>query len=224
MSEDQRHTKPGQEVLRELSEGLLRSAFAVRLQSHTLHLHHGFAPEFDPSLLHSRSESFGVPLSLPVGREALTGQRLNCDSSALPFQDRVFSRVVLHHVLTDGSEQELAEAVRVLAPDGVLIVIGLNRFGWRFRTQGKFRALPGLSPFRVRNRLSRLDMVMQGYAGAGLIKLDRPAFMAGGLAGLGLPVADIILMQAGHREGPQATPLRFRKTSRGVVQSAFLGG
>lgn len=216
--------KTGQEILRSLSEGLLQSASRVRLQSHTLHIHHGFAPEFDPALLHSRSESFGCSLSIPCGREMLTGQRLYCDSSALPFQDGVFSRVLLHHVLQDGSEEELAEAVRVLARDGVLIIIGLNRFGWRYRTQGKLRALPGLSPFSVKYRLESMDMDMQGFAGAGLFNREGPAFMGTGLASLGLPVADVVLIQAGHRGGPEVTPLRFRKTSAGIVQSASLSG
>jgi len=67
-------------------------------------------------------------------------------------------------------------------------------------------------------------MTMQGYAGAGLLNRKRPQFMANGFSILGLPVADLILMQARHVDGPDVTPLRFRKTNAGVVQSASLNG
>ena len=224
MSESNRHARTSQQILKDLSEGLLNSASKVRLQSHTLYIHHDFAPSIDRGLLHSRSESFGVYLALNQGREMLTGQRVQCDSAALPFQDRVFSRVVLHHVLTNGAEAELSEAVRVLANDGLLFILGLNRQGWRYRMQGKFRALPGMSPFRIKARLDRMNMTMQGYAGAGLMNRQHPRFMANGLSILGLPVADVIMMQARHVGGPEFTPLRFRKSSSGVVQSAFLSG
>lgn len=224
MSESSQCTGAGWESLRDLTEGLLNSASKVRLQNHTLHIHHGFAPPIDRALLHSRSESFGVYLGLHQGRELLTGQRVHCNSAALPFQDRVFSRILLHHVLTDGTEPELAEVVRVLADDGLLFILGLNRQGWRYRTQGKFRALPGLSPFRIKAQLDRLNMTMQGYAGAGLLNRQRPQFMAYGWSVLGLPVADVIMMQARHQDGPQVTPLHFRKTNPGIVQSASLSG
>lgn len=224
MSESNRHARTEWEILKDLTEGLLNSASNVRLQSHMLHIHHGFAPTIDRALLHSRSESFGVYLGLHQGREMLTGQRLHCDSAALPFQDRVFSRVLLHHVITDGTEPELAEAVRVLADDGLLFILGLNRQGWRYRTQGKFRALPGMSPFRIKAHLDQMNMTMQGYAGAGLLNRPHPQFMANGLSILGLPVADVVMMQARHVNGPEVTPLRFRKSNPGVVQSASLSG
>jgi hypothetical protein len=59
-------------------------------------------------------------------------------------------------------------------------------------------------------------MAMQGFAGAGLLGMKRPGFMSSGPAGLGLPIADVVLLQARHRGGPEMTPL----TRSGVVQSA----
>lgn len=54
-------------------------------------------------------------------------------AEALPFGDEYFSAVtmtmVLHHV---HAQQALAEAVRVLAPGGVLLILGYGRYGgWR---------------------------------------------------------------------------------------------
>ena len=212
------------EVLRNLSEGLLRSAGRTAARGHLLEIHHPAAPLFDPLLLHAPSDTFGVSISLSQAQGGGDGQCVRCESGRLPFQDRVFNRVVLHHVVGDGDEDELAEAVRVLARNGVLILLGLNRAGWRYRTQGSEPRLPGIAPFRVRARLEQLEMTMQGFAGAGLAGLNRPAFMAKGLPGLGASVADIVLLQARHRDSPELTPLKFRKASSAVVQSAVMRG
>jgi SAM-dependent methyltransferase len=211
-------------VLKSLSEGLLRSAGRTGIRGNLLEIHHPAAPLFDPMLLHAASEVFGVSLSLSQSEGPGDGQRVRCGSRQLPFQDRVFSMVVLHHVVGDGNEAELAEAVRVLRRNGVLILLGLSRLGWRYRTQAGNRRLPGIAPLRVKARLERLEMTMQGFAGAGILGQSRPAFMAKGLAGLAAPVADIVLLQARHRDSPELTPLRFRKPSSGVVQSAVIRG
>ena len=112
------------------------------------------------------------------------------------------------------------EAARVLARDGVLIILGLNRLGWRFCIQGRLHRLPGIAPLKVKSCLDRLDMTLQGFAGAGLLGMRRPVFMSSGLTGLGSPIADIVLLQARHSGGPEAAPLNFRKSRSGVVQSA----
>jgi hypothetical protein len=106
----------------------------------------------------------------------------------------------------------------------MLLLLGLNRFGWRYRTQDDIRRLPGIAPLRVRSRLDQLGMTMQGFAGAGLAGRTRPAFLEGGLAGMATPLADLVLLQARHRDSPEVTPLRFRKTRSTVVQSAPMRG
>lgn len=224
MSRSVYHPGSDLETLRQLSEGLLRSAGRTNVRGNVLELHHPHAPLFDPVLLHPASELFGISISLSQDRQDRMDQRLRCDCAALPFQDGVFRMVVLQHIVSHGQEAELAEAKRVLAPDGVLLILGLNRMGWRFQTQGPVRRLPGLAPFRVRTQLERLDMTMQGFAGAGLGGARRPAFMNTGLAGLGVAFADLLLLQARHRDSPQVTPLRFRKARSGVVQSAAMWG
>jgi hypothetical protein len=174
----------------------------------------------NPDFLHIASHEFGVLVSLNKGYEPDSDQPVLCETANLPFQDSVFSMVVLHHVVSDGMESELEEAVRVLSRDGVLIIVGLNRLGWRFRSQGRLRRLPGIAPLKVKSRLVQLDMTMQGFAGAGFFGMQRPVFMSSGMAGLGSPIADVVLLQARHNNGPEMTPLKFRKLVSGAVQSA----
>jgi hypothetical protein len=127
-------------------------------------------------------------------------------------------------VVADGTEAELAEACRVTRHDGVLILLGLNRLGWRYRCQDAVRRLPGLSPLAVKSRLETLGMRMRGFAGAGLVGRSRPEFMSTGLSGLGAPLADVVILQASHAGGPAVTPLRFKKPRAAVVQSAPMRG
>ena len=209
-------------TLKLLSEGLLRSAGRTGMRGNLLEIHHASAPLFDPVFLHSASELCGISISLsqhPLGGPAA---RLQCSSEQLPFQNNVFQMVVLHHVVSNGREAELSEAVRVLARDGVLILLGLNRMGWRYRTQDRSQRLPGIAPLKVKLRLEELHMTMQGFAGAGLGGMSRPAWMHDGFSSLGAPLADIVLLQARHSDSPEATPLQFRKSRPGVVQSAAL--
>jgi hypothetical protein len=212
------------QALKRLSEGLLRSAGRTGVHGNLLEIHHPSAPLFDPVFLHTASETHGVSISLSQHEAPGATPRVSCESAQLPFQDRVFSMVVLHHVIGTGDEAELGEAVRVLARTGVLLLLGLNRMGWRYRVQDDIRQLPGIAPLRVKSRLEQLGMTMQGFAGAGLAGRQRPVFMGSGLAGLAAPLADLVLLQARHRDSPQVTPLRFRKTRSSVVQSAPMRG
>jgi hypothetical protein len=209
-------TKSRQEDLRVLSKGLLRNVGRSGPSGNVLEIHHTAAPMMNLDILHAAGHEFGIFISLNKGDEPDSDQPVLCQTARLPFQDNVFSMVLLHHVVSDGMESELDEAVRVLARDGVLIILGINRMGWRFRCQGRFRRLPGIAPLKVKSRLDRLDMTMLGFAGAGLAGLKRPEFMSSGLAGLGSPIADVVLLQARHRGGPEMTPLRRSR----VVQSA----
>jgi SAM-dependent methyltransferase len=213
-----------QRALKRLSDGLLRSAGRRSSRGNVLELHHPTAPLFDPAVLDSACGAFGVSISLSQDDRTDNGQRLCCRSDQLPFQDGAFNMVVLHHVVGQGDEPELAEAVRVLARNGVLILLGLNRLGWRYLSQSDLRRLPGLAPLKVRSRLYDLDMELKGFAGAGLGGRLRPEFMNEGLLGLLVPLADIVLMQAQHRAGAGVMPLRFRKPRSTVVQSAPMRG
>ena len=212
------------EALKRLSEGLLQSAGRINAHGNVLEIHHPRAPLFDPVFLYAASGSQGISISLSQDEQPGAGQPVSCESAQLPFQNRVFSMVVLHHVIGSGEEPELTEAVRVLARSGVLLLLGLNRMGWRYRTQDDGRRLPGIAPLRVRSRLEQLGMTMQGFAGAGLGGKMRPACLSGGLAGMATPLSDLVLLQARHRDHTEVTPLRFRKTRSTVVQSAPMRG
>jgi SAM-dependent methyltransferase len=216
--------QPTHSTLKSLSEGLLRSAGRTGVKGNLLEIHHPSAPLFDAVFLHSASEIYGVAISLNQDDNRGFDQKLHCESDQLPFQDGVFQMVVLHHVIGDGNEPELSECVRVLARDGVLILLGLNRMGWRYRTQDKYRRLPGMAPLKVKTRLEELRMTMQGFAGAGLCGLNRPVWMQSGLSSIGAPIADLVILQARHADSPEVTPLRFRKHRAGVVQSAPMRG
>ena len=209
-----------QEDLKALSEGLLRSVGNAALAGNVLEITHAAAPLLNPELLHLSCYDFSVLLKLNKGYEPGPGQLVVCDTASLPFQDGAFNKVLLHHVIGDGMETELEEAARVLTRDGTLIIMGLNRLGWRYRTQGRLHCLPGIAPLKVKSRLAQLEMSMEGFAGAGVFGLSRPEFMSSGLSGLGSPVADVVLLQARHKHGPEMTPLKFRRLGSGVVQSA----
>jgi len=224
MALSRRAGETDQQVLRCLSEGLLQSVSPAGARGNLLEIHHLRAPLFELAFLNAVSESRGVSISLSQDGRSGAGERIRCESAQLPFQDRVFSTVVLNHVIARGDEPELTEAVRVLARNGVLLLLGLNRMGWRYRVQGDIRRLPGIAPLRVRSRLEQLGMTMQGFAGAGLGGLTRPAFLGNGLAAMATPLADLVLLQARHRDSPEVTPLRFRKTRSTVVQSAPMRG
>jgi SAM-dependent methyltransferase len=207
VSNSVKHTKSLQEGLRLLSEGLLRSVSKAALSGHVLEIRQAAAPVLNPEFLHSTGYGLGELVSLNKGSEPSPDQPVVCETARLPFQDKVFSMVVLHHVVSDGMESELEEAVRVLARAGVLIILGINRMGWRFRFQGQLRRLPGIAPLKVKSRLDRLDMAMRGFAGAGIFGRKLPEFMSTGMAGLGIPIADVVLLQARHKSGPEMTPL-----------------
>ena len=130
--------------------------------------------------------------------------------------DRRF--VALQLMQSHGLDQPLPQRIK----DGVLIVLGLNRYGWRYRSQDRFRRLPGFAPLKVKSRLECLGMKMQGFAGAGLLGRTRPEFMSQGLSGFGAPVSDVVILQAVHVDSPGVTPLRFRKPRAAVVQSAAM--
>lgn len=217
-------TKVRQATLKKLSEGLLRSSGQTGVKGNLLEIHHASAPLFAPVFLHAPSGLTGLSISLSQDENDAGERVVRCESDQLPFQDKVFQTVVLHHIICDGKEPELEEAVRVLARDGVLILLGLNRMGWRYRAQERAGRLPGMSPLKVKTRLESLGMTMRSFAGAGLGGMKRPVWMHSGFASLGAPLADIVLLQAARANNPEVTPLRFSKSRPGVVQSAAMRG
>ena len=61
------------QVLKQLSEGLLRSAGRTGIRGNLLEIHHPQAPLFDPVFLHSASQFHGVSISLSQHDPAAAG-------------------------------------------------------------------------------------------------------------------------------------------------------
>jgi SAM-dependent methyltransferase len=64
--------------------------------------------------------------------EGLEGEVVRADAESLPFEDGSFDRIyswgVLHH--TPDTDRSIAEALRVLAPGGDLVVMLYGRYSW----------------------------------------------------------------------------------------------
>jgi SAM-dependent methyltransferase len=202
----------------------LEAAGRTGVRGCVLEIHHAAVPPFDPDFLQLRCGFQDVAISLGQDGVSSSGPPVRCVPAQLPFQDHVFDLVVLHHLVADGGEAELSEAARVLARNGVLLLLGLNRLGWRYRAQGGLRRLPGLSLRRMRSRLAELDLELLGLAGAGLAGRNGPGYMHTGVGRLAVPLADLLLVQVRHRHTAGATPLRFGKPRAVVVQSAPVRG
>ena len=102
---------PKREALKRLSEGLLQRSGRIGVRGNLLEVRHPAAPVFDPTFLHSASEAFGLSLSLSQDGRAGHGQRVCCDPAQLPFQDGVFSMVLLHHEQGNVAAGELVDVL-----------------------------------------------------------------------------------------------------------------
>ena len=58
---------------------------------------------------------------------------LKCRLDSLPFEEAVFDLVILHHLVNDGSEPLMDEALRVLIEGGDVVISGLTSSGLRNR-------------------------------------------------------------------------------------------
>lgn len=212
-------------ALRLLSDGLLQQAHGDDRRGNVLLIcHPGLAQSVAPYL--ERGErSFGQAVGMFRGRgyaHTAGGGRVECDSADLPFQDGVFHAVILLHLVSQGEEVELSEACRVLAADGELLIIGLNRYGWQGLCPRCSATLPRIRPLRLRQRLETLGMRVEATWGAGLAGRPRPVSMRQGWSMLALPVADVLLIRA--RQGGQGlfNRMRIRKTPAGVASAGHV--
>lgn len=185
--------------------------------------HHALPPPQCPCL--SRDEhSFGLAMCIFQGRaqgSISTEARLECSSTDLPLQDAAFHTVILYHVTRDGTEHELDEACRVLAPSGELLVLGINRSSWSGMRVYRHELVPTMHLASVRHRLQARHMAIDGILGAGLFGQCGPVIGGNWLASLALPFADIVVVRARHRERPAATRMRLKKYPAGVVPTAI---
>ena len=120
---------------------------------------------------------------------------LHCRLEALPFEDDVFELVVVHHLISDAGDRILAEALRVLAPGGDVVISGLNSTGLRYRFGNRKNRFPGIRLDRVFNQLKSESLEIKECKLMGIAGLSRPAPKAA-WHGLGFPFADRVALHA----------------------------
>jgi hypothetical protein len=176
--------------------------------------------------LNRDEHSFGLSIRLSLGSSQpdRAETSLQCDSAQLPIQHAVFHTVLLFLATGTGEEPELAEACRVLAPGGELLVVGINSRSWSGLTARRKAVPPGMSVDRLKHRLDNLGMVVDHVAGAGLLGLSRPGMHSNRLSLVLLPFADVILLRARHCDQILMNRLSLKKFSAGVIPTAISAG
>lgn len=167
----------------------------------------------------------GPPSTLPRTPMLSAWARLSWDGSgyagslraradeSLPFVDDVFRVVVLSHVLEHlpHADEVLAEATRVLAPDGLLAITGFHPLGawwpwlmWHLRS-GHRGSLSVVAPVWLRPRLVRRDVSVYAVRRFGSVWPSRhaPAPTATAIGGCYLLL--------GRKRRHAVTPLRPRR-------------
>lgn len=168
--------------------------------------------------------SFGLGLVMRCGdglTEGPEGRLVRCASGELPFVDEAFRSVILYHVIENGDEAELEEACRVLVPGGDLLIIGVNRTSWVGIDGRAWPELPRLHGVRVSMRLRALGMRVEERQGAGLLGRARPAVIGRRWQGLVLPVADVVLLRARHRNQPLAQSPKLKDVPAGLAPTTL---
>ena len=149
---------------------------------------------------------------------------LRCRIAALPFETAAFDLVILHHLVADGGEACLAEALRVLAAGGDIVISGLNSSGLRNRIANRKYRVPALKLDRVCRYLKSRSFNVEQCLLMGFGGLSRPA--AKPLwHGIGLPFADRVVLHGHHQSHiHNARILRFRQIKATGPAPAALDG
>lgn len=149
--------------------------------------------------------------------------------AALPFSNEAFELVVLQHLLCDGTEAVLQEALRVLAPGGDLVISGLNSAGLRYRMGNRAAQFPGLRLNRIIYHLKSQAFKIETCLRMGLAGMLGPvqenSWPGDHWSGLVLPFADWVVLHGHHQPNIENTrTLRFRQARRGHVSPTALDG
>jgi SAM-dependent methyltransferase len=149
---------------------------------------------------------------------------LHCRLGALPFEEATFDMVILHHLVQDGSEPFVAEAMRVLIEGGDVIISGLNSSGLRNRIFNRKHELAALKLDKVcqflKSRSFQLEQcLMMGWGG-----FSKPSPKAT-WHGLGYPFADRVILHGHHQSTlTNGRILRFKPLKATAVTKAALDG
>ena len=110
-----------------LAEQVLQPLLAKRRPERILVLKHASAKDLPIEIVN------GAQVIRLSTEECSADALLKCRIAALPFEEAAFDLVILHHLLSDGSEPFLTETLRVLAAGGDLVNRGLKSSGVRNR-------------------------------------------------------------------------------------------
>jgi len=207
------------------SAALLQKACRAGRQGSVLLIKHPALPWPELSCIERNQRSFGLAVHLEQGKSAERYSGLQSRSDELPFLESSFKQVALWHVIATGQEAELAEACRVLAPDGELLLLGLNSAGLRARRYQQAKNLPRLKRQALSRRLSELGMEVTGVLGtgllgAGLFGLADRVFQQNGFGALLLPVVDLLVIRAQAVNPASASQVRLERFRAEVAPTA----
>lgn len=195
---------------------MLKSACRVGQQGSALLIKHSTLAWPELSCIERNQRSFGLAVHLQQGKSAERYSGLQSRSGELPFLESSFKQVALWHVIATGQEAELAEACRVLAPGGELLILGLNSKGVRARRDKQAKHLPRLRWRALGRVLPELGMEVTGVLGtgllgAGLLGLAGRVFQQNGFGALLLPVVDLLVIRVQAANPASASPVRLER-------------
>ena len=157
-------------------------------------------------------------------QEFATDVLVRCRIAALPFAEAAFDLVILHHLVSDCTEEFLDEALRVLAAGGDMVFSGLNSSGLRNRFGNRKQRLPALKLTRVCGYLKSHSFMIENCLLMGVAGWSKPAPRPTWY-GLGLPFADRAVLHGHHQSNiKNANILRFKQGRSTRVPSAAFDG
>jgi SAM-dependent methyltransferase len=218
MEEDYTRDQSKLSAQQKLAVKLLQPLLARRRPSRVLVLKHAGASDLPLELVNS------AQIIRLNADESFNDDMLRCRISALPFEEAAFDLVILHHLVTDGSEDHLAEALRVLAAGGDIVISGLNSSGFRNRIVNRKQRVPALKLDRICKLLKSRSFNIEQCLLMGLGGFSRPAPKAT-WHGFGLPFADRVVLHGHHQSNiHNARILGFRQLKTAGSGSAALDG
>jgi hypothetical protein len=218
MAVDYTRQQSKQSAQQKLAGELLRPLLSRRRPERILVLKHAAATDLPVETVKSAQI---IRLS---SKESSDHDLVRCRIAALPFEEAAFDLVILHHLVSDGTEPFLTEALRAMAAGGDIVISGLNSSGLRNRIGNRKHLLPALKLNRICNYLKSHSFNVEQCLQMGLGGFSRPAPRAT-WHGLSLPFADRVVLHGHHQSNMKNTNiLRFKQVQPAGVASAALDG
>lgn len=149
---------------------------------------------------------------------------VKCRIAELPFEEAVFDLVILHHLVSDGREPFLTEALRVMTAGGDILISGLNSSGLRNRIGNRKQRIPALKLDRICKFLKSQSFNIEQCLLMGLGGFSKPAPRAT-WHGLGFPFADRVVLHGHHQSNiKNVSVLHFKQIHPAGLAPASLDG